>query len=159
MKVLTQLRGPLGGFAVAVGVAGGAVAYWTGGGSGGGSAPVASGPSGLVVRHATSLLPMYPGDAAQTISGNFDNPNTGPVYVGTVTARIVSVVKGTGAPAGTCDASDYVLANAAMPVYAEVPPGTASGSWSGATIRFNDKPATNQDACQGATVNLAYTVS
>ncbi len=44
-----------------------------------------------------------------------------------------------------------------MNVDAEVPAGTSQGSWSGATIKFNNK-ATNQDACKGATVNLAYTI-
>lgn len=101
---------------------------------------------------------MYPGDSAQTLSGNFNNPNPGLAYVGTVTASISSVTKAAGAPAGTCDATDFTLANAAMTVNAEVPTGNAKGSWSGATIKFNNK-ATNQDACKGATVNLAYAIS
>ena len=45
-----------------------------------------------------------------------------------------------------------------MAVNAEVPAGTNQGSWSGATIRFNNKNVV-QDACKGATVNLAYTIS
>jgi hypothetical protein len=75
-----------------------------------------------------------------------------------VTVSISSVTKAGGAPAGTCDATDYTLANAAMTVNADVPAGNGTGSWTGATIQFNNKPATNQDACKGATVNLAYTV-
>jgi hypothetical protein len=101
---------------------------------------------------------MYPGDSAQTISGNFNNTNSGPAYVGTVTASIASVTKAVGAPAGTCDATDFTLASAAMTVNAEVPAGSAQGSWTGATIKFNNK-ASNQDACKGATVNLAYAIS
>jgi hypothetical protein len=101
---------------------------------------------------------MHPGDSAQTLSGNFDNPNAGPVYVTSVTASIASVTKAAGAVAGTCDASDYTLANATMSVGAEVAAGTGKGSWTGATIKFNNK-ATNQDQCKGATVNLAYTVA
>ena len=45
-----------------------------------------------------------------------------------------------------------------MSVNAEVAAGTAKGSFTGATIRFNDK-ATNQDACKGATVGLAYAIA
>ena len=101
---------------------------------------------------------MQPGDSAQTLSGNFTNPNSAPVYVSTVTASIASVTKAGGAVAGTCDATDYTLANAVMTVSAEVPAGTAKGAWTGATIKFNNK-ATNQDQCKGATVNLAYTIA
>ena len=101
---------------------------------------------------------MQPGDSAQTLSGTFNNPNTGPAYVATVTAAIASVDKAVGAPAGTCDADDYTLANAAMTVNAEVP-ADDTGAWSGATIKFNNKAAVNQNRCKGATVNLAYTVS
>jgi hypothetical protein len=67
------------------------------------------------------------------------------------------VTKATGAPAGTCDATDFTLANAAMTVNAEVPVGSGQGSWTGATIKFNNK-ATDQDACKGATVSLAYAI-
>jgi hypothetical protein len=45
-----------------------------------------------------------------------------------------------------------------MTVNAEVASGNAKGSWTGATIKFNNK-ASNQDQCKGATVNLAYTIS
>jgi hypothetical protein len=145
--------------AVAVlGLAGAAVAYWTAGGSGSGTATAGS-TSAVTVNQTSTLSAMYPGDSAQTLSGNFDNPNSGPVYIGTVTASISSVTKAVGAPAGTCDATDFTLANAAMAVNAEVPSGTAKGAWSGATIHFNDKTSTNQDACKGATVNLSYAVS
>ena len=106
----------------------------------------------------STVTAMQPGDAAQTLTGKFNNPNTGPAYVGTVTASIASVVKDAGAPAGTCDATDYTLANAAMTVNAEVPAGNNVGNWTGATIKFNNK-ASNQNQCKGATVNLAYTVS
>jgi hypothetical protein len=136
----------------------GAIAYWTAGGSGTGSGSAAGAQTPLTVNQTTTLAAMYPGDTAQTISGNFDNPNSGPIYVGTVTASIASVTKAVGAVAGTCDATDFTLANAAMTVGAEVPSGTAKGSWSGATIKFNNKAA-NQDQCKGATVSLAYTIS
>ncbi len=134
-----------------------AVAYWSAGGSGSGTAPTKT-TVALVVNQTTPLAEMYPGDSAQTISGNFDNPNSGPVYVTSVTASIASVTKATNAPAGTCDATDYTLANASMTVGAEVAAGTGQGSWSGATIKFNNK-TTNQDACKGATVTLSYAAS
>ncbi|MCW3013785.1 MAG: hypothetical protein JWO02_877 [Solirubrobacterales bacterium] len=141
----------------ALAIAGAAYAYWTAGGSGTGSAAAGT-TSALTVNQTTNLTAMYPGDSAQTITGTFDNPNSGPAYVATVTASISSVTKAAGAPAGTCDATDFTLANAAMTVGAEVPTGNGKGTWTGATLKFNNK-ASNQDGCKLATVNLAYTIS
>ena len=132
-------------------------AYWTAGGSGDGTATAGS-TAGITVNQTSTLTAMYPGDSAQTLSGDFTNTNDGPVYVGTVTASIASVDKAADAPAGTCDATDFTLEDAVMTVGHEVPSGTNVDSWSGATIHFNDKTDTNQDACKGATVNLHYEV-
>ena len=143
--------------ALVVLIGGAAFAYWTAGGSGTGTAETGSNVPITVVQTST-ISAMGPGDTAQDLSGNFTNTNSGPVYVGTVTASISSVTKAVNAPAGTCAAGDYTLANPIMTVNAEVPGGTSQGSWSGATIKFNNKAAVNQDACKGATVNLAYAI-
>lgn len=135
-----------------------ALAYWTATGAGTGTAAAAAGTSPLVVKQTTVVTNLHPGDSAQTISGNFDNPNAGPVYVTTVTASITSVTKAVGAPAGTCAADDFTLGSAVVTVNAEVAAGSAQGSWSGPTIKFFDKVGANQDACKGATVNLSYTI-
>ena len=141
-----------------LGSGGAAFAYWTAGGSGTGTATTCTSAAITVVQTST-VTAMAPGDTAQTLSGNFNNTTSGPVYVGTVTASISSVDKAVGAVAGTCDATDYTLASPAMTVNAEVPAGAAQGSWTGATIKFNNKAAVNQDACKGAMVNLAYVIS
>jgi hypothetical protein len=137
-----------------------AYAYWTAGGSGAGTATTGTNIP-ITANQTTLITGLAPGVAAQTISGTFTNTNTGPAYVGTVTASIGSVAKAGGAP-GTCDATDYTLASPAMTVNAEVPAGTAQGAWTGATIAFNDKTGVNgvnQDACKGATVTLSYAIS
>ncbi len=138
---------------------GGAIAYWTASGAGTGTGDAAGAQQALTVNQTTSLAAMYPGDSAQTLSGDFDNANPGPIRVGTVTVSIASVTKAVGAVAGTCDASDFTLAGAAMTVNAEVPNGDGQGSWSGATIKFNNKAGANQDQCKGATVSLSYSTS
>jgi hypothetical protein len=46
-----------------------------------------------------------------------------------------------------------------MNVNAEIPSGNAKGSFTGATIQFNDKSGSNQNACQGASVTLSYAIS
>jgi hypothetical protein len=158
MFELTKRRGLALGVVLVLAGGGVALAYWTAGGSGSGSGAAAGAQTPLVANQTTTLAAMYPGDSAQTISGDFDNANPGPSYVSTVTASIASVTKAAGVT-GACDATDFALANATMTVGAEVPSGTGKGSFAGATIKFNNKANVNQDACKGATVNLAYTLS
>jgi hypothetical protein len=80
---------------VAVAVLGGGVAYayWTTSGGGSGSAATAEASQAVTVVQTSTVTDLRPGAAAQPLSGNFDNPNTGPAYVGTVTASIASVTK------------------------------------------------------------------
>jgi len=157
MSKFTSRRSIVLGAILTLVVAGAAVAYWTAGGSGAGSASAGT-TSALTANQTSTLAAMYPGDSAQNITGTFDNPNSGPIRVNSVTASISSVTKAAGAPAGTCDATDFTLANPAMTVGTDVPVGTGVGAFSGATIKFNNK-ASNQDACKGATVNLGYAIS
>lgn len=134
----------------------GAFAYWSTLGSGTGSATTGSNTQSVTVNQTSTVSNLRPGGAAQVLSGTFTNPSEGPLYVRTVTVAIASVTLAQGVT-GTCNASDYTLANATMTVNAEVPAGTSQGSWTGATIAFNNKPGANQDACQGATVSFSYT--
>ena len=133
-------------------VAGGAYAYWTAGGTGSGD--VETGTTEALVAHQTSTMTeMYPGDSPQTLSGNFDNGNDGPVYVTSVTAAITGVTGGDG----VCTAADYTLASPVMTVGHEVAVGLGVDAWTGATIKFNNTVA-NQDGCKNATVTLTYTI-
>jgi len=147
------------GTAVALAIGGGAFAYWTLGGTGTGSASTGTVSGSITVHQTSTVSNLRPGGTAQALSGNFDNSDASPVYVTSVAVTISSVVKAGGAPAGTCDATDYTIVGSPMSVAAQVPSGSAQGTWTGATIVFNNKAGANQDACQGATVNLAYTAS
>ncbi|WP_148614074.1 hypothetical protein [Nocardioides rubriscoriae] len=140
-----------------VAAAGGAYAYWTAGGTGSGTVTTGTNTA-VTVNQSTVITNLAPGVAAQTLSGTFDNPNSGPVYVGSVTITGLTVSKAGGAAAGTCDATDYTVGGTAV-VNAEVPAGTAQGAWSGLTIAFNNKAGSNQDQCKGATVAIAYAAS
>lgn len=140
-----------------VAVAGAAFAYWTAGGSGEGTA--ATGDNVPLEAVQTSVITdMAPGVAPQTLSGTFNNPNDGPVYVTSVTASLDSVVDGLGAPIVGCTIADYALVDEVMLVGAEIAAGTAQGSWTGATIQFDNDPLVNQDACKNAIVNITYTI-
>ena len=131
--------------------AGAAFAYWTNAGTGAGTADTGTNVA-IVVNQTSTVTAMAPGIAPQALSGNFDNANSGPVYVAGVTA----VVNGTD-KAG-CAATDYTIAGTAV-VAAQVPSGNAVGAWSGLTIQFNNKAGVNQDACKNAVVSLAYSSS
>ena len=137
--------------------AGAAYAYWTSTGAGTGSATHES-YQAITVTQTSTIAGLYPGGPAVTLSGKFDNPNPGPVRVGSVTVAFTetdptAAIDGSaGSP--VCTTADYVLGGSA-PVAAEVPAGSAQGSWSGLTIRMVDS-GTNQDACKAATVHLTY---
>lgn len=130
---------------------GAALAYWTNTGSGSGTA--ATGTNAAVVVNQTSTVTgLAPGLPAQSLAGNFDNPNAGPVYVAAVTATV------TGTDQLGCGPTDYIIAGTAT-VAAEVPAGTGKGAWTGLTIQFNNKTSVNQDACKTAVVTIAYASS
>jgi hypothetical protein len=131
----------------------GAYAYWTNSGTGTGSAATGTNV-GITVVQTSTVTGLYPGGPTQALSGNFNNSNSGKVYVASVTAALGSITGSSGSPA--CTVADYQLSNATATVNAEVDPGNAKGSWSGPTIQMLDS-ATNQDACKNVTVNLTYT--
>lgn len=151
------LAGVVAGLLV-VGGAGAAFAYWSTTGSGTGTAATAAGTANLVIAQTAAPTNLAPGVPASTISGTVTNNATNAAFVTTVTVAITSVTKATGAPAGTCDATDYTLTGAAMAVGVNIAPG-ASAPFTGATLGFNNKASANQDGCKGATVTLGYTAS
>jgi hypothetical protein len=157
-----------------LGIAGAATAYFTSSGTGTGSATTGTAASALKITDTTTITDMAPGVAAEPITGTIQNtqaPGGQNEQVNDVTVSIASVVEtsteiglygvqGSGNPGSSgsyydCSSTDYNLSNAAMVVNQDLTPGQTV-SFSGATIGFNDKTTTNQDACQGATVNLAY---
>ncbi|MCW2748970.1 MAG: hypothetical protein JWR83_80 [Aeromicrobium sp.] len=97
---------------------------------------------------------LAPGVAPADIFGLVTNTSVDSTYVTTVTASIVSVTLATGASAGTCSASDYVLTDAIMTVNKPLPAHSAV-SFAGATIGFANS-ASIQDACKSATIHLRY---
>ena len=145
--------------AVALAIASGvAYAYWTSTGSGDGQASAAASIAGIKVNQTGTLSAMYPGDSPQTLSGNFTNSTSGPVYVGHVNVSILAVENPVGTPAVGCSDTDFDLIGSAA-VNAEVAVGSpATPTWSGPTIKFHNK-AVNQDACKGATVILHYSTT
>jgi hypothetical protein len=137
------------GAATVVFASGAAYTFWTAGGTGTGTGTVGTN-SPITVNQTSVITGLAPGVAAQVLSGNFTNTNAGPVHVATVTVTVASTSAGAG-----CTAADFTIVGGVMTVNADIPAGSATGTWTGATIVFNSTAA-NQDACKLATVNLAY---
>ena len=157
MKIVTKKRAIAAVAAIAV--AGGgmaAYAYWTGGGTGSGSAQATT-PSAVTVNQTTSVTNLYPGATAVTLSGNFNNPNSGTVFIHNVTATVqtFSVQPDTGKPA--CTQADFAIGGTAT-VDAEVPAGNGVGAWTGLTVRLLNGAA-NQDNCKGQAITISYTAN
>ena len=157
MRKNTKKIAVASGTILALSAGGVAVAYWSTSGSGTGSATTSAGAANLSIAQTSTISNMYPGDEPQTIAGTVTNNAENSAYVTKVVVSIASVDKAEDAPEGTCNASDYTLANAEMTVDEDIASGDTE-SFTGATIQFNNK-ASNQDACKGATVNLAYAAS
>lgn len=138
--------------AILVGGAGAAYAYWTNSGSGTGSAATGTNVP-ITVNQTSTVTAMGPGVSAQALSGDYTNSNAGQVYVASISVSIGSITGG----GATCEATDYTITGSPITINAQVPAGTHVGSWSGATIAFNNKSNENQDDCKNATVNLVYT--
>jgi hypothetical protein len=133
-----------------------ATAYWQSGGTSTGDAHLAQ---PLTVNQTADLGPVNPGAPAQTLSGTFDNRNGHAIHVASIRVSIAKVIKARGAAAGSCDASDFTLTQRTIAVAADVPDGRGTGNWSGGAVAFNNKPGIDQNACQGATVKLRYTIA
>ena len=135
--------------------AAGAYAYWTNGGTGSGTAATGT-TVGITVTQTSVITGLYPGGTPVALAGKFNNTNSGPIFVNQVNATISSVTGPNITVPNPCTAADYQLNGFPRTVGAEVPSGSAQGSWTGASVELLNT-ATNQDGCKGATVNLAYT--
>jgi hypothetical protein len=156
-RFLSRKAAASAGVAVVLIAAAGAYAYWTNGGSGTGSAATGTNVA-IVVTQTTTPTALYPGGPTAALAGAFNNTNASPVRVHQVSATISSVTRTAGAIAGSlpCAVADYQINGFPVTVDAQVPAGSAQGSWTGASIQLLDS-GVNQDGCKGATVNLAYT--
>jgi hypothetical protein len=152
--------GLVAGTVAAVLIGGGvAVAYWTSGGTGTGSATAGS-VVGVTVSQDTPLpANLYPDGPAQDINFSINNPNTTPatVRISTVTIAITAVTPGPPGPTPACTAADFQLTQPG-PLDADVPNGSTPFTGTGAAIQMIDN-GLNQDRCKGATVSLSFTAA
>jgi hypothetical protein len=151
MRLFTKKRAVILGVVAAMAFSAAAVAYFTTGGSGSGSATVGTSSSALITQTNT-LAALYP-TTSQAVNLDIKNTGSGSQFVGAV--HLVSIAADTGH--ATCDVSSSG-ANAAftmadVPVNATLAAG-ATTSKSG-SLAMNDT-GVNQDSCQGATLTLTF---
>jgi hypothetical protein len=137
--------------------AGAAFAYWTTTGTGSGGGGSTSAPSAVTVVQTSTGTITAPGGSV-ALSGVFNNPNSGPSYVTSVTAVVnptfTSSVVNASLPA--CTPLDFTITGTSN-TPGDVPAGSAKGTWSGLTLTLTDS-ATNQDNCENLTsVPIVYT--
>jgi hypothetical protein len=145
------------GLLLTLAMAGGAVAYWTQGGTGSGTAGTGNTVAITVNQTNAAITDLYPGQGPVALSGDFDNPNAGPVYVASVTAVVRAFTSQTDVGKPACTEADFQIAGTAS-VAAEIPAGNAVGGWSGLTIELLNG-AGNQDNCKDVTVTIDYTAN
>lgn len=154
MKVKRQVA-VLVGATVAVAGAGAAVAYWTQGGAGTGSATLGT-TSAITVLQTSTIDGLYPGGLPVTLSGTFTNPNTFPVSVSGVTATVQAFSSRADTSKPACTQADFAIGGTAPGSVA--PSGTSVGAWTGLTVSMVNG-ALNQDNCKLQSITLLYTAA
>ena len=151
MRHLTKKRAVILAVVAAMAFSAAAIAYFTGGGSGSGSATVGTSSTALITQTNT-LGALFPA-TSQPVNLDIKNTGTGSQFVNAV--HLVSISADSGHT--SCDVSSSG-ANAAFTM-ADVAVGEtlaagATTSKSG-TLTMNDT-GVSQDSCQGATLTLTF---
>lgn len=134
----------------AVLVSGGvAFAYWTTTGTGTAAATVGTSGTVSVAQDLPAPSGLFPGGPAGTINYTVTNATAGDLMVSNVAVTVSSTSAGAG-----CTAADFTV-TPQWTAFQVLAGGTKAGT---ATIAMNNT-GSNQDACKGATVNLAFAAS
>lgn len=88
------------------------------------------------------------------MSGNFDNSNSGNVFITAVTASVTAFSVQSDPAKPPCTQADFAITGTAS-VAAQIAPGNGVGTWSGLSLGMVNA-ATNQDNCKNLTVPIAY---
>lgn len=129
-----------------------AFAYWSTGGSGSGTANTGT-SANVTVNQTVAPVGLFPGGSV-ALSGNFDNPNSGNVFITAVTASVTAFSVQSNPAKPPCTQADFAITGTAS-VAAQIAPGNGVGAWSGLSLTMVNA-ATNQDNCKNLTVPIAY---
>jgi hypothetical protein len=151
MRFFTKKRAVILGIVAAMAFSAAAVAYFTTGGSGTGSATVGTSSSALITQSNT-LAALYP-TTSQAVNLDIKNTGSGSQFVGAVHLDSITADAGHS----SCDVSSSGL-NAAftmadVPVNATLAAGATTSKVG--SLAMNDTGVI-QDSCQGATLTLTF---
>jgi hypothetical protein len=149
-RVLRHKKLSLLGFVAVLALTGSAVAYFTGGGSGSGTAAV--GTSGSVALTATVPAGILPG-ISEPVTFTAANATSSPIRVSNVHLVGVSVDSGHAA----CLTTDFTMPD--VTEADQVAAGATAQTLSGLGTLSYANTAVSQDACKGATLTLTLTSS
>jgi hypothetical protein len=150
------------GALTAITLAGGgmAVAYWTTGGGGTGSALAGTAADNLVITASGGLTELYPGGPAEKLALSVKNVEN--TYSVQLTNQTVTITPGSVMCNTTAvDDTWFTLADATIDSTTIVAAGATAtlAPESGVTLQMNNDPDHSQDVCQGANVTFSLTVS
>jgi archaellum component FlaG (FlaF/FlaG flagellin family) len=149
---------------LALAVAGAALAYFTGGGSGTTQVAAVGTSSNLSVTFGTPTGAMYPGTGTDTIPFTITNAGSGAQELSAVAASVANDGSGNVTSSGAAVTGCLAAWFAASPGTLSAPvdlaaSGQAGDSYSGTvTVTMSDS-GTNQDACEGQTPDITVTGS
>jgi hypothetical protein len=141
---------------LALGVAGGAFAYFTTSGSGTGNASVGT-DTALVINQDSitySSAPddnLYPGTSA-TVTFTVDNPSSGHQFLDTIS--VTSVTSDQAGCDSTTEPTWFDISDTDV-VQADYAPGNGQAVTGDLTVGFNNQNV-SQDVCKGATLTFHY---
>jgi hypothetical protein len=130
-----------------------ALAYWTAGGSGNGTADTGDVLT-VEVNQLSVAADLYPG-VPEDLSGDFDNPNAGNVYIAQVTASVDNFVTAFANGTPECADEDFRI-NGTSNVPGQISAGNGEGAWSGLSVELINT-GDNQDNCKNVPISITYT--
>ena len=158
---ITRKKTIVAGIIAASLTGGSALAYWTTTGGSDSTGTAATGTaSGITVEQTSFPSNLRPGSPAQNIAFKLTNPSSSQsTYVTKVVASLGLVDQSpAGQLLGTCDSTDFNLVSDTKTINQDFAPLAFNSYPTGLSIEFKNK-ASNQDACQGATIHLTLTAS
>ena len=164
MRFTRKKKVALAAVALVAVTGGGALAYWTSGGSGQGQATTANVRNVVTVKQDALMSGPYPGGPAIPISGYFMSPNDMAVRASSMSATIAPFSSQADGTKPACTQADYLLTPPVLPgpfvINGDTGPG-GSGTpttWSGLGLRLVETGA-NQDNCQSLAIDITYTLN
>lgn len=138
--------------ALTIGGAGVAVAYWTSGGTGDGTATTEESVA-FEITADPAVGALVPGGDGETVEFTVTNPGPATQYLTSITVTLADAAGAAWVPPTGCLISDYTATISASPTIGSIAAGDfVTGT---ATVVLANRGA-NQDACQGAEVPLHF---